>query len=67
MKPQVSFKEESERMYQPWDPSRITIQDWSQVEVELLELSKELSKSVDISLGIDTRIRRLVLQLQELQ
>jgi len=43
MTPEVSTKERLERIFHNRDPSGCTPQDWSQVEVDLVVLFKELT------------------------
>ncbi len=54
-----STKEESERMYQRWDLSRITFQVLKELEVDLAVLSKELTRLADMSIRITDSIHVL--------
>ncbi len=65
----TSFKVDSEKTSQQWDPSEVLNQDWSELEADLVQLSKVLIQLVGMSRSIIAFIqeREVLESEQELQ
>ncbi len=63
VQPEYSVILEKTGQYQ--ETGQATTRDWSQVVIDLLELSQQVTLLADISGGIAIGIRRLVQQLEE--
>lgn len=59
------IKEESENRYQQWDHGKTSVRDYQQVVADLVELSQQGIKLVDISLRIAASTRVLARSLRE--
>ncbi len=64
MKPKVTYQEVLERMSQQWGPLETIVRDYSQVEVDMVVLFKELTRLVDFCGRIADSMPNLSLPLQ---